>query len=41
MTVDSHGLGCRALSEGKSDDGPGSTWWARNHQHQRPGSALD
>ena len=40
MTVDSHGVSYLAWSEGKSYDGPGSTWWARNHRHQRQGSAL-
>jgi hypothetical protein len=40
MTVDSHGVSYLAWSEGKSYDGPGSTWWARNHRRQRQGSAL-
>jgi hypothetical protein len=40
MTVDSHGVSYLAWSEGKSYDGPGSTWWAGNHRHQRQGSAL-
>jgi len=31
MTVDSHGTSYVAWSEGTNYDGPGGTWWARNH----------
>jgi BNR repeat-like domain len=31
ITVDSHGISYLAWSEGNSYDGPGSTWWSRDH----------
>lgn len=31
MTVDSHGTSYLAWSEGNSYNGPGNTWWARDH----------
>ncbi len=31
ITVDSHGTSYLAWSEGTNYDGPGGTWWARNH----------
>ena len=31
ITVDSHGTSYLIWSEGTSYDGPGGTWWARNH----------
>jgi hypothetical protein len=39
-TVDGRGISYLTWSEGKSYDGPGNTWWAREHQHEWPGSAL-
>ncbi len=36
MTVDSHGTSYLTWSEGNSYNGPGNTWWARNHRHQSP-----
>ena len=40
ITVDSHGTSYLAWSEGNSYDGPGSTWWARDHRHGGWGSAA-
>jgi hypothetical protein len=34
MTVDSHGTSYLTWSEGNSYNGPGNTWWARDHWHQ-------
>jgi hypothetical protein len=34
MTVDSQGTSYLTWSEGNSYNGPGNTWWARNHWHQ-------
>jgi hypothetical protein len=34
MTVDGQGTTYLAWSEGNSYDGPGNTWWARNHAHE-------
>ena len=34
MTVDNHGTSDLTWSEGNSYNGPGSTWWARNHSRQ-------
>lgn len=39
MTVDGRGVSYLAWSEGKSYDGPGSTWWARDHWHGRSAGA--
>ena len=34
MTVDSHGTSYLTWSEGTGYNGPGNTWWARNHWPQ-------
>ena len=34
MTVDNHGASDLTWSEGNSYNGPGNTWWARNHSRQ-------
>ena len=34
MTVHSQGTSYLTWSEGNSYNGPGSTWWARNHLPQ-------
>jgi len=39
ITVDSHGISYLAWSEGTSYDGPGGTWWARDHGHDWWGGA--
>ena len=40
LAVDGHGVSYLAWSEGKSYDGPGSTWWAHDHGRNRQAGAL-